>query len=310
MGAIVLLGPQRLQRTLGAAVEEAGTDGDFAAVTAGWEEREDEIDELRAHLDRNVVNLRLYARAEEVFREDREFADAHRARRLRLRELATLHRIRLDALERATRKLLRAEGDPSIAEPEREAAIDDLRRLDAHQRRRIAEIHDEFDARWRPQERDSVARHAREIAALMGSCGALAIAGGNVAVLLHRLRLFGVQTMVRRHDVFAWSAGAMACSEEIVLFHDDPPQGSGHPEVFGEGLGLARGVLPLPHASKRLRLGDRLRVSTFARRFAPLACVAMDRGHGLAWRDGAWRPAAGGARRLDASGEVVEMFEP
>jgi peptidase E len=150
-----------------------------------------------------------------------------------------------------------------------------------------------------------VARHVREVAALMGSCGALAIAGGNVAVLVHRLRLFGVQTMVRRHDVFAWSAGAMACSEEIVLFHDDPPQGAGRPEVFGEGLGLVRGVLPLPHASKRLRLGDRLRVSTFARRFAPLACVAMDR-----WRDGAWRRAAGGARRLDASGEVVEMFGP
>lgn len=282
--------------------------GDFAAVTAGWEEREDEIDELRAHLDRRVVNLRLYARTEEVLREDREFARAYRGRRLRLRELADHHRVRLDAMEKCLRKLMKAEGDDDLLAPERDAAVEDLRRLDAHELRRIADIHAEFEETWRPGERESVARHRREIAALIGSCGAVALAGGNVAVLLNRLRLFDVQSHLARVAVFAWSAGAMVCSKEIVLFHDDPPQGAGNAEVFGAGLGLVGGVLPLPHASKRLRLDDRIRVRSFALRFEPLVCVAMDRGHGMQWTGRSWRTAAGGAMRLTTDGDVVEMF--
>lgn len=286
----------------------AGVEGDFAAVTAGWEEREDEIDELRAHLDRRVVNLRLHARAEEVFRADPEFGDAFRERRRRLHELSELHRVRLDHCKRAVRKLMKAEGDPDLLEPERAAAFDELRRLDDHQRRRIAEVHAEFEDAWRPAERDAVAAHRREVAELLGACSALAIAGGNVAVLIHRLRLFDVESNVRHLAVFAWSAGAMACSEEIVLFHDDPPQGPGHPEVFGAGLGLVRGVLPLPHASRRLRLDDPRRVATFARRFAPRVCLAMERGHGMAWERGEWTSVAGGVQRLTETGEVVEMF--
>lgn len=282
--------------------------GDFAAVTAGWEEREDEIDELRAHLDRRVVNLRLYARAEEVFREDRDFSRAYRERRLRLRELADLHRIRLDAQEKALRKLMKSSGRPEYLEPEIEAAFEDLRRLDAHQRERITQIHAEFEEEWRPDEHEAVMRHRREVAALLGSCGALAIAGGNVAVLINRLRLFDVQSHLAHAAVFAWSAGAMVCSEEIVLFHDDPPQGAGHPEVFGEGLALVRGVLPLPHASRRLRLDDEVRVQMFARRFEPFVCLAMERGHGLMWHGGRWHKVAGGTRRLTTGGAVVEMF--
>ena len=310
MPPIVLLGPQRLQRTLGTVVLATGVEGDFAAVTAGWEEREDEIDELRAHLDRRVVNLRLYARAEEVFRADPEFSEGFRERRRRLRELADLHRIRLDHTKRAIRKLAKAQGDEDLLAPERAAAMDDLRRLDEHHRRRLAEVHAEFEEEWRPAERDAVAAHRREVAELLGACSALAIAGGNVAVLIHRLRLFDIESHVGHLAVFAWSAGAMACSEEIVTFHDDPPQGPGNAEVFGAGLGLVRGVLPLPHASKRLRLEDPKRVATFARRFAPRICVAMDRGHGMAWERGKWTSVAGGARRLTEEGEVVEMFAP
>jgi len=211
-------------------------------------------------------------------------------------------------MEKSLRKLMKAAGRQDLLEPEREAAVDDLRRLDAHQRRRIADIHAEFDAEWSPAERDDVSDHRREIAAILGSCGSLALAGGNVAVLRNRLRLFDVDTLVRHAAVFAWSAGAMVCSEEIVLFHDDQPQGAGNPEIFGPGLSLVRGVLPLPHASKRLRLDDKVRVKMFARRFEPLTCVAMDRGHGLAWNGETWVAAAGGAKRLTTDGEVVEMF--
>jgi hypothetical protein len=305
---IVLLGPQGVQRTLASAVDEAGVKGDVAAITAGWEEREAEMDRLRAHLDRRVIGLELYERGEEVLREDPDFARAYRSRRLVLRDLAALHRVRLDNLEKSIRKLMRSDGRLDLLEPERDAAFDDVRRLDAHERRRIAEIHAEFEATWKPHERESVMRHRREIAALLRSCEALAIAGGNVAVLLNRMRLFDVRAHFEHLAVFAWSAGAMACSEVIVLFHDDPPQGAGNPEVFGDGLALFRGVLPLPHASKRLTLGDRTRVRIFARRFEPLVCVTLDPGDGLRWDGRAWRRAAGGARRLALSGDLVEMF--
>jgi len=306
---IVLLGPQGVQRTLGSVVDEAGVTGDVAAITAGWEEREEEMDRLVAHLDRRVIGLHLYARGEEVFREDPDFAKAYRARRLALRELADLHRLRLDNLKKALTKLMkRSDARPELIEPERDAAFDDLRRLDAHERRRIADVHAEFEETWRPHEHEAVMHHRREINALLGSCEALTIAGGNVAVLLNRMRLFDIGAHVGHLAVFAWSAGAMACSEEIVLFHDDPPQGQGNPEVFGDGLGLVRGVLPLPHASKRLSLHDRNRVAIFARRFEPLVCVVLDPGNGLRWDGRAWHPAAGGARKLTASGDVVEMF--
>ena len=66
MRAIVLLGPQRLQPTLVTAVDERGVTGAIAAITAGWQEREDEIDELSEHVKRPVHNLRLYARGEQV----------------------------------------------------------------------------------------------------------------------------------------------------------------------------------------------------------------------------------------------------
>ena len=72
MRRIVLLGPQRLKPTLIDAVKKLDVRGDFAAVTAGWQEREDEIDELSAHLDRPVTNLRLHARGEDVFQRDPE----------------------------------------------------------------------------------------------------------------------------------------------------------------------------------------------------------------------------------------------
>jgi RNA polymerase sigma-70 factor (ECF subfamily) len=51
------------------AVAALGVRGDVAAVTAGWEEREEEDGELRDHLERNVLNLEIYRRAEDVFQE-------------------------------------------------------------------------------------------------------------------------------------------------------------------------------------------------------------------------------------------------
>ena len=66
---VFLLGPQRIKTTLGRVLKDAGIDGDIASVTAGWQEREDEVEELQAQLRGRGVSLRLHSRGDEVFRE-------------------------------------------------------------------------------------------------------------------------------------------------------------------------------------------------------------------------------------------------
>src|SRR5262245_40862068 len=96
MPVVVLLGPQRLKPTLIQAFEAAKVSGPVAAVTARWEEREDEIDELSERLGpgRPVTDLLLHRRGEDVFRRDsdrllatgdfvarrRQLRDAYRSR--------------------------------------------------------------------------------------------------------------------------------------------------------------------------------------------------------------------------------------
>jgi hypothetical protein len=127
-----------------------------------------------------------------------------------------------------------------------------------------------------------------------------------VAVLLNRLRLFDLAGLLGERPVVAWSGGAMVLSERLVLFHDHPPQGRGYAEVFEAGLNLAPGVVPLPHARRRLDLGDPERVALLARRFLPARCLALDEEASLLGRrESGWFRFAG-VRQLGADGDVRE----
>ncbi len=305
---VTLLGPQRLTPTLVHAVRGGGVEGEVAVVTAGWQEREAEVDELREHLGGGVVNLRLYARAEEVFRRDRTLARAHRQRQERLRRMQELYRLRLAHAMEAARQLLTRRGDPEVVNPERESAIAAIRELDRVHLERVRAVHQALEAELRPFARAAVARQRDELGELLAGCAAFAVAGGHVALLLNRLRLFGLAELVGDRPVFAWSGGAMVLGERLVLFHDDPPQGPGNAEVLEAGIGLFSGLLPLPHARRRLRLDDRLRVGLFARRFGDLDCVALDDGAILRREEGRWTPVGdAGARRLLPDGHVEEL---
>jgi hypothetical protein len=70
----------------------------------------------------------------------------------------------------------------------------------------------------------------------------------------------------------------MAVTERVVLFHDHAVHASRNAEVLDRGLGLARGVVALPHARRRLDIGDGPRMSRMARRFAPARCLVLDDG--------------------------------
>lgn len=306
MPIVALLGPQRFTPTLGEAVRSLGIEGRLASVTAGWQEREAEDLELHEHLGERTVNLQLYARGEDVAERDPELAAAHRERQAELRELQGLYRLRLAAAMEACAALERSSAPERLREREIEAALEEIRRLDAHHFERVTEIDEAFERSIRPGERPQVARHRRAVARLLDRTEAVAIAGGHVAILLNRLRTFGLDGELGRRPVLAWSAGAMAVSERIVLFHDAPPQGSGAPEVLGAGLGLVRGLVPLPHARRRLELGDAGRVARFARRFAPALAVAMDDGCRLEIRPDGWR-ASPGLWSLTSTGAVLPL---
>jgi len=307
---LFLLGPQRHRPTVVTAVRALGFSGNdlrVATVTAGWQEREGEDQELRDHLVGETSNLELYRRAERVFERDPEFATAHRERQDLFRRMQVAYRARLRFAIDSCREMARGaiSGD-DVYRAEWSAAMDAVRDLDRAHLERVRKVRAEFDARWRPLERDAVTRERAEIRAILGRVNVLAIAGGHAAVLANRLRLFGIGELWGKKPVVAWSAGAMVLVERLIVFHDSPPHGPGNPEILDVGLGWCRGVVPLPHARRRLLLDDVERVSRTATRFFPDRCVALDDACGIEWTGKRWA-AWSGTRLLHVDGTVTEM---
>ncbi|MBX3461798.1 MAG: hypothetical protein KF830_01390 [Planctomycetes bacterium] len=309
LSSAILLGPQRhvpIVREAVAALVARDDRRPLAAVTAGWEERESEDQELREHVQRPVVNLEVWGRVERIFERDRDLLLAMRERHDRLRAVQELYRLRLGGLIEPMRELMRRAGDEALLAPEREDAMAMVKVLDEQHQRRVAAIHAEFEDRHRPGERAAVQRERRDLQRWLASSSCLLVAGGHVSVLLHRLRLFDLFGLYGDRPVIAWSAGAMVLTERIVLFHDDPPQGSAHAEVMEAGFGLVRGLVALPHARHRLQTGDAERVQLMAQRFAPAVCALLDKGARLDWRAGRWQPAPG-TRQLTTAGGTAEV---
>jgi hypothetical protein len=118
-----------------------------------------------------------------------------------------------------------------------------------------------------------VASHRAAVTETLARVSTLVLTGGHVGVLLHVLRLFAVTPPA---DVLAWSAGAMALTDRVVLFTD------GRAEAYAPGLGLIKDTVLLPHARRRLPVDDPARLGALARRFAPARCVVLDDGGTLA----------------------------
>lgn len=305
MHDVLLLGPQFRAPNLRDALGHAGLRGPVAAITAGWQEREGELGALEEHLGARARDLRLYERAEAAFTRDPELHSAYRARQNELRRLQDLYRVRLDHAKAAARELLKSDDDSPLARKAVRAAIEALRRLDAEHLRDIRTLHRRFDSEWGPACRPVLATQAAELERLVSGAGLLCIAGGHVAVLLNRLKLFGLERALRSRPIAAWSAGAMVLAERVVLFHDHPPQGAGNAEVFEAGLALLRGAVFLPHAASRLAASDPMRVALLARRLAPATCYTLDDGSRLLWRGGRLADAVD-SQRLARTGRLFK----
>lgn len=303
----LLLGPQRPTANLGEAVAAASLPaGRIAVISAGWQEAEGDIDDVRALTGRELVDLKLYARAEAALKSDEAMNAAYRARQQRLIDLQRLYRLRLRQLAYAARNVLRAKGDTELVAPEQRHAIAQLRALDRHHLHRVRGIHGEFSAQYNRITHETLARHAADIDAIADDCSGVLITGGNVIVLLNRLLLFGAAELLARHHVVAWSAGAMVLANHIVLFHDRTPLGRRDPELLGAGLGQIPGHVFLPDAKRRIREKDTARTSLLSRRLSPETCVTLDSGAMLTFAGGV-PIAVDQAERLTAKGSFAKV---
>ena len=301
---IHLMGPRpgaNLPRVLGDLDPEAVV----AMVTAGWQEREVDDAELRELAGHRTTNLALNARLLAVYEEDREYAHAEREHEAALAELRQLYLVQLDhALSAAYEVARRSDARPRL----RERAVTDSLRvvqlLDEQHMQRVGWAQQAFYDAWRPQERAAVARHREEIQHLLEGASALLVAGGHVGELARVLHLFHVAPHLPPR-VVAWSAGAMALTERVVLFHDFVPHGIAQTEVYGAGIGVVPGVVVLPHARRRLRVGDPIRMSVLARRFAPAHCLVLDDVTRVTLTEDRGLPAD--ARVLHPKGHIAEL---
>ncbi len=297
---VTVLGPQR-RPTLGQFVwpDAGGSPGDhtddrpIAVVTAGWLEREADDGEVRSLLGNRGVNLGLHARWLDVRERDREFAGAAQEHRAVLDELQQNYLVALDhALTALHATAARGGGRPRTAVAAMEDALAVVRLVDERHAMRVRRAHDDFAAAWLPQDRPVIAEHRADVQRRLEDAAGLVVAGGHVGVLLRVLHLFHVAPFVPP-TVVSWSAGAMALTERVVLFHDRAPQGPSHAELYDAGIGLLHGVVLLPHARRRLRVDDLPHMAVLAARFAPDRCVVLDDGIRIdIGRDGALPPDA------------------
>jgi hypothetical protein len=291
----ILLGPQSPTPNVRQAADAIGADGPAVVITAGWRDSEGEIGDLREQLGRPLEDLKIYQRAEAIFAAEPVLRELKRERQDKLRKLQELYRLRLRPTLQAARRLMRAEADPNLLLVEQRAAIAQVRALDRHHLRRIQSIHKDFNQRRSQLDLPKVTAERDRVQEQIAGAGLVLIAGGHVAVLLNRMRLFQLAGELARKPLIAWSAGAMALSERVVLFHDRAPQGRRDAELLDTGLAIIRQRILLPHARTRLDWKNTRRLALLSRRFAPAACCTLDSGSLLRFEDD---------RLVDAQGSV------
>lgn len=300
---LIVLGPQR-RPTVDQLLPDLPVDMPIATVTAGWREREPDDGEFDELLGGRTANLGLYGRWREVVERDHELATATTERRSLLEELRELYLVQARSALEAVDALLRRNADRSAAV---NAALDDtmamVRLLDERHLARVRDVHREHDERWRPAEREAVAEHRDAVRERLASSCALFVAGGHVGQLVRLFRTFGVADAIPP-IVVSWSAGAMALTERVVLFHDFTPEGSSPAEVYDDGLGLLHSVVLLPHARRRLLVDDPIRMGRLVSRFAPAECVVLDDGVRVDISDDGSLPP--GTRVVSPEGRIVE----
>ena len=313
-GPLVLLGPQRGHPRLSQALAHHGCTGELAVITAGWRYDESDLETLQRDLGTRLTLLPLYAWFEQLCAKDPELAEAYSDRQQQIMHYKAAYRDQLKHTMAAVAAMQRrVEHNEPLYGPELRFTHEALRALDARALHRVNEIRASAPPTSKPWDLPLVRAHHDEIAAVLDRVDAVLIAGGHVGVLRNRLFFFGLDVLLPRAladgtAVFAWSAGAMALTEHIFLFYDDPPEGEGHAEVLDSGLNLAPGIRIFPHAYRRLRTSDAERMTRLVDRLRPSRLLTLEAGAWLehtsehGWAD---HSEPGAASVWDATGQPV-----
>jgi hypothetical protein len=313
---VTLLGPQRRASGARSAVAELVPQGPVAAVNAGWLEREADTGELDEVLGGRLLNLELHGRWQSLREEDQAFDESQHWLSDSLLELRTAYRLRLQQALAAVAAVGRQVRDESLRAAAYEDQVDALRALDEWNLSCGRQLREQAADRAEAEHSQALDLHRAEVSRLLDESAGLVVTGGHVAILLHLLQLFGVTDRLRAmvidpamisFPVIAWSAGAMALSERVVLFHDHPPYGDRPAEVYADGVGAYVGTVALPHARRRLRLDDHDHVALLARRLAPRRAVILNDGARLDLGEAGTLPAS--APRLTSAGLVATEAE-
>jgi hypothetical protein len=304
----VLLGPVTDGAPVAAELTALGVDGPVALVTAGWEEGERNEAELNRALGGVTRNLGLFGRRLDIMESDPEYAAADRTLRALAADMREVYLVQLryalrgvDAVRQHAAKARRLAGG------ELDEAIETVRGIDERYAARLAAAHDEFYTTMRPHDREVIAKHRAEVAALVAECAAVAVAGGHVGVLTEALHLSNLGAVLGDRPLVTWSSGAMAVAERVMVV-DDNDLADRPDEVLTAGIGVVHGVVPLAAARLRLHMEDRNRLAVLARRVAPRVCVLLDPGDRLPC-DSAGVPDFQLARVVAPDGTVIATSE-
>jgi hypothetical protein len=301
-----LLGEQREQPRLQAALDRWGIRGPVGLVAAGWEE--DEFDDawVQAAISAPLFNSKLYEFADQLFAEDPEVLTLLRQRQDKLRELREVNQLQTDHLGAVARELLR-QSDPGDAFAEPLAlTFKQLREVDSQYMRSVNLLIRDFDRKIAPGTRPSIFSYRRRVLDRLRGCRALLIAGGHIGVLLNRLKL---SRLLDHLDVpvIAWSGGAMALGDQVCFYHHFIPHADGQVELSRYGMRWFSGLQLFPRARDRLDWSDRVELALLSRRIKG-RCLLLDRDSELEWSSSRLTRASG-VRALTSEG-LIEEWQP
>ncbi len=286
MSVTVLLGPVGDGAPVAGELAALGVDGPVAVVTAGWEEGERNDADLDRVLGGGTRNLGLFGRRLDILESDPQYADEVRRVRGLVTQLREVYLVQLRHALRGIEAVRQHDaGSRRLSGVQLDEAIETVRGLDDRHAARLAEVLGDFYATHPPHQRPAIAAHRAEVEATLADCAALVIAGGHVGVLTDCLHICNVGAMIAAIPVVACSSGAMAIAERVMVVDDHDLAGRPD-EVLGTGIGVVRGVVPLPAARSRLRTDDRNHLALLARRLAPRATVLLDEGDRVRFDEG------------------------
>lgn len=281
----MLLGPVGDGAVVARVLGALGVDSPIALITAGWEEAERNDADLDRVLGGGTRNLGLFGRRLDILESDPEYAEEMRRVRTLLTQLREVYLVQLrHALLGVEAVRQHAAAARRLSGNQLDEAIETVRGLDERHASRLEAVLGEFYSAYPPHQRPAIVAHREAVAAMVGDCAALVIAGGHVGVLTDCLHVCNVGAVLADRPLVAWSSGAMAIAERVMVV-DDHDLGGRPDEMLGAGIGVVHGVVPLPAAAARLRIDDRNHLALLARRLAPRACVLLDEGDRVAFDD-------------------------